>query len=128
MPLLLQEQHQALMNSNILQSTSTARRIQPPQLPVFRRHIVVDHKRKVIYIEVMANPITKSFNTQEFTDIKLGSWYKHVPADHITPIRECIASGFVIEPMCTIGQENEDFRVIQIVELEPAKRDLNNNF
>lgn len=91
------------------------------ELPKYRRHIVVDNKRKVISIEVMANPITKNINYNEYFDITNGAWYKHVPKDYVPVLRESIASGYVIEPVYCMGVENEDFRIIQIVDLVEQK-------
>lgn len=86
----------------------------------YRRHIIVDNISRTIWIEVQP-ALNGNLKLQEFQDIKNGVWWKYVPKEEIEQFRHAITNGFTVRPMVNSGGMNEQFYIIQLVDIEVQK-------
>lgn len=82
----------------------------------YRRHIVIDNIAKVIYIEVQCS-LNGNVKPAEYWDLKNGNWHKYVPAQERDNLAKAIAGGYQVKPMVNNGGKNEQYYIIQIVEV-----------
>jgi hypothetical protein len=86
----------------------------------YRRHIIVDNIGKRIYIEVQLNPLGQP-KEKEYYEMKNGMWWKYVPEQHRDEFAAAINGGFEVIAMLNTGAFNEEYYVIQVVDLVDKK-------
>jgi len=92
----------------------------------FRRHIIVDHPGRNIYIQVLQD-YSGELSFKEFSEIKAGLWYDYVPASMVDHIRQGIGSGYKIKPLglagSQVGEEHVIFQLLDITNDRNLMRD-----
>ena len=92
---------------------------QPGKMPGkwFRRHIIIDHVTKVIYLQIFYDG-SGELKYEEFFNITKGEWWKYVPDTMRAGYREAIASGYKIKAVAVTGQDfEEQHTIMQIIDI-----------
>lgn len=105
------------MREGIVQPGAAGQKISPGGLPAHRRHIIIDNVNNIVHIEVKQMPLTGNFEPGVYEALKRGRWSDFVPKEFRPNIGQLVANGFRVEPFFCVGHENEEYRVLQIVEL-----------
>lgn len=93
-------------------------------MPWFRRHIIVDHPNRTIFIQVMWDG-TGELKLDEARRILSGVYWEYIPTELVQPLREGISSGYQVRPMVFAGQPiGEHHAAFQIVSIDDARHHM----
>jgi hypothetical protein len=93
----------------------------------YKRHIILDHVRKTIYIQLMWDG-SGELKLEEYFNILKGEWYKYVPDHRRDEYRKVIASGYQVKGIAVAGAEDgEDHVVIQIIDITNDRNMVNDD-
>ena len=93
----------------------------------YKRHIILDHAKKTIYIQLMWDGAGE-LKLEEYFNIIKGEWYKYVPVHRRDEYRQVIASGYSVKPIAVAGAEDgEDHVVIQIIDITNDRNMVKDN-
>jgi predicted metal-dependent RNase len=87
------------------------------QQEAVRRHIVIDNANRTIWIQVLQD-ITGKPRVNEAADIQNGLYPKYLPTEIREQIINEVNQGFTVRPMINIGHKNEEYYIIQMVDIK----------
>lgn len=91
----------------------------PKQMPGrwFKRHIIIDHINKCIFIQIMWDGSGEP-KREELARISAGLWGDYVPAPRIPEYQAAISSGYKIKAVVLVGADDgEEHTCMQIIDL-----------
>lgn len=90
----------------------------------FRRHIIIDHPGRNIYIQVMWDG-SGELKLQEARDIFSGMYWQYIPLEMVDGCRDGIQSGYKVKPIMFAGSPvGEMHAAFQIVAMDDARHHI----